>query len=581
MKKIYSSVLAIAVATLSVVSLNPAHVSFAAAGTGLQEGVNITPVSSTDFGSASFDQSLQNLAATGANYVTLDIPLYQTNVNTTDVHAGSDTPTSQALASGIQYAHSLGLHVMLKFEDFSGDGQWSADINPSDRSSWFSNYLAAMTPIIKIAQANNVEEICLGTELIDMTTPSVNSTNTSNWLSLIAAVRNMYGGKLTYDANWGGSSLDDEKDNVQFWSALDYIGISAYFNLSGDGSVSSLMSSWSSIDSGQLQPLAQKWGKPILFTEIGYMSIDDSYTHPWMWWESGSPDETQQANDYQALFQYWSGVSYFAGFQLWNWSSNPNAGGSGDDGYSPQNKTAQTVMKSSFATVSQPQQPAPTFAASATVTPQSGSTGQPVSFSLTVSNSGGAVSGANVDVEIYNSAGSQVLQKIFSGQNFSANGSETYTFSWTPSATGSYTLKAGVFNGSWAQQYYWNNQVSVFSAGSGGSGGTSPAPSSTTTTGTETIDVWWPTNGSTITGVQPFKAMIPNTSVDSYSMFWQVDGGQLNPMPDNDTDYPHKEASVDVSPWYWRSGTGPYVVTFVAQNQQGATIANTSVNISN
>lgn len=545
----------------------------AATGT-LQNGANIVPASATDFGSASFDQSLKNLAATGANYVTLDVPLYQTNVNTTDVQTYSSTPTLQSLTSAVQYAHSLGLHVMLKFEVFPGDGQWSAYINPSDRASWFANYKNTITPFVQLAQANGVEELCIGTELIDMSTASSNSSNTSYWLSLISAIRGMYSGKLTYDANWGDpGGFADEINNVQFWSALDYIGISAYFNLTGDGSVSSLMSSWQSWDSSDIGPLAKKWGKPVLFTEIGYTSIYDSYTHPWMWWESGTPDETQQANDYQALFQYWDQVPYFAGEQLWNWSSDPNAGGSGDDGYTPQNKTAQTIMTQTF-TSAQQQQPAPAFAATASSTPASPTVGANAAFTANVTNAGGAVSGTNVDIEIYNAAGSQVYQKIFSGQNFAANGSQSYTFNWTPSVAGSYWVDVGVFSGDWSKEYVWDNQILTFSANNATSSGGSASSS------TASLDVWWPTNGATITGVQPFKAMLNNMSVDDYSMYWQVDGGQLNAMPSNDDTYPHKEASVDVSPWNWR-GAGPYNVTFIAENQSGQVIARTSIEIYN
>jgi hypothetical protein len=70
--------------------------------------------------------------------------------------------------------------------------------------------------------------------------------------------------------------------------------------------------------------------------------------------------------------------------------------------------------------------------------------------------------------------------------------------------------------------------------------------------------------------------MVPNMSVESYVMFWQVDGGQLNTMPSNFAGYPHKEALVDVSPWNWRSN-GPYTLNFVAKNPGGQTIAEKAI----
>src|SRR5438105_2329650 len=77
------------------------------------------------------------------------------------------------------------------------------------------------------------------------------------------------------------------------------------------------------------------------------------------------------------------------------------------------------------------------------------------------------------------------------------------------------------------------------------------------------INVWWPTDGAHLSGLQPFKAMINGVPTDQYDLSWQVDGGQQNVMANNAQDYLHKEASVDVSTWQWH-GTGPYAITFTA-----------------
>ena len=93
------------------------------------------------------------------------------------------------------------------------------------------------------------------------------------------------------------------------------------------------------------------------------------------------------------------------------------------------------------------------------------------------------------------------------------------------------------------------------------------------------INIWWPVNNATISGVQPFKAQLAGTSADS--MYWQVDGGQLNSMSDNSQDAPHKEALVDVGSWYWK-GNGPYQVTFVVKDSSGNVVAkaNSTITVS-
>jgi endoglucanase len=87
--------------------------------------------------------------------------------------------------------------------------------------------------------------------------------------------------------------------------------------------------------------------------------------------------------------------------------------------------------------------------------------------------------------------------------------------------------------------------------------------------------VWWPAKNASIAGTQPFKAEVLGMDANAYSMYWQVDGGQMNAMATNDTDGAHKEANVDVSGWHWQS-SGAYTLTFTAKDASGATIASYS-----
>jgi hypothetical protein len=82
----------------------------------------------------------------------------------------------------------------------------------------------------------------------------------------------------------------------------------------------------------------------------------------------------------------------------------------------------------------------------------------------------------------------------------------------------------------------------------------------------------------TVSGVQPFKAVMDNVPLSGYKMFWQVDNGQLNAMADNLADYPHKEASVSLAGWNWR-GAGPYTLNYVAQDSSGKLLAQKTITI--
>src|SRR4051812_43454160 len=105
MKKIFSGFSVLVLVFSLIVSLLSFNTSTAeAAVTNWQRGGSIYSRWSDDFASASFKQSLQNLKATGANYVTLVIPLYQDNDQSSNIYASAETPTDATLIAGINYA---------------------------------------------------------------------------------------------------------------------------------------------------------------------------------------------------------------------------------------------------------------------------------------------------------------------------------------------------------------------------------------------------------------------------------------------------------------------------------------------
>lgn len=548
-----------------------------------QKGVTFYPGWNGEFGSDAFKQAVKNVATTHANYITLIIPLYQSNTGSTDIQTGGNTPTDDSLISAITYIHGLGLHVMLKPHIDTWNSDWRANINPGDRTSWFTNYTNILARYARIAAQYNVEDICIGTELIDMTDPNVNSTNTGNWKKLISTIRGMYGGKLTYSANWGGGNALDEKRNLQFWDALDYIGISAYFNFYGDNSVQNLKNQWNQWNTNEIAPLSQRWGKQVVFTEIGYRSVTNAHTMPWDYNLGGGQDQQEQANDYQALFEYWDGQSFMQGVDLWQWNTDPNSDSNGT-GYTPQNKSAQSVMttwfgKSGGTTTPPPTTGNPTVTDSVQANPSTVNIQQSTDIAATITNKGSASGNIVVDVEVYNSGGGKVFQKYYDNQSFTQGQSQTYHTAWAPTSAGSYTVKVGVFNYNWSQQYFWdNNAATVSTTGSSGGGGGTTTPPPPPSTGS-TIEIWWPTQGANIGGNNvPFKGLLKDTDISQYSMYWQVDGGGLVNMPTNNTDYPHKEFDVDLTSWKWQ-GNGPYHLNFVAKDSSGKTVAQKPIDV--
>jgi hypothetical protein len=359
-----------------------------AAVSGWQKGITLMPRYDWDYGSDAFKQSVTNAAIANVNYVTLVIPYYQSNAWSTDIQRGWNTPPDEALVAGIDYIHSKGMHVMLKPHLDTYDGQWRAQINPGDRDGWFANYRTMLLHYATIAKDHGVEELCIGSELIKMSTSTENGDNTLRWKNLIKDVRATYNGSLTYSANWGGDWFADEKNHIQFWDSLDHIGISAYFGLGNDywnNGVEYLKGEWNSWNNNDIRPLHDRWNKPILFTEIGYKSVTGAHTQPWNYNFGGPTDENEQANDYEALFSYWNDQWWMTGVHLWDWETDPNAGGNWTQSYTPQNKKAQSVLKQWFAgstptpsiTPTPSATPSPSPTPSNTPTPTPSPTGTP------------------------------------------------------------------------------------------------------------------------------------------------------------------------------------------------------------
>ena len=191
-----------------------------------QKGIGYVTWSKGGYLTPSSDKSLGQIKDLGTNWVSILVTWYQTNCWSSDMHPTGRTPTDESLIHGIRKAHELGIKVMLKphldLLDTS-DGSWRGEIGclrDPDWDQWFAKYTDFLMHYVDIANKENVEMICIGTEL--STTASVKGYM---WRDLIKKVRGKYKGLLTYAAHW------DRYLDIRFWDRLDYVGINAYFPL--------------------------------------------------------------------------------------------------------------------------------------------------------------------------------------------------------------------------------------------------------------------------------------------------------------------------------------------------------------
>jgi hypothetical protein len=290
------------------------------------------------------------LASTGSNWAGVLTTQVMPTATSNTIGPNSETLSDADLIAAIAEFHAKGVKVMLKPHVDVVDQTWRGAIHPSDVNGWFASYTTFITHYAQLAQANGAEMLCFGTEFATMT----GAANQTAWNNVIAAIRSAgYAGKLVYAANatWAG----DEFTSVSFWDnpQLDVIGLDGYFPLTNqaDPTVAQLVAAWSSNKNGEnvvadvLNFAAAHPSKPVIFTEIGYMSVSGTNTEPYNYSHAGAVDQQEQANCYEAMYEVWSRHSAAVhGNFWWSWPvPAPNV--ATDTDYTPWNKLAQGVLQ--------------------------------------------------------------------------------------------------------------------------------------------------------------------------------------------------------------------------------------------
>ena len=250
---------------------------------------------------------------------------------------------SEGVIACIEMARQLGLKVMIKPHLWVKGQGWAGDFVPDDEkkwSTWETSYEKYILNYAKIASKYGVPMLCIGTECRKAAV-----ARPVFWKNLIASIRRVYQGKLTYAANW------DNYKNITFWDQLDFIGIDAYFPLSDQKtpSVSQLNSRWKE-PHRDIREFSLRLNKPVIFTEYGYKSTDYPTIGHWkVNADTISTNLDGQVNAYESIYQTFWNEPWFKGGFLWKWHLfderiKPND----NPGFTPQGKPAMQVIKKWF-----------------------------------------------------------------------------------------------------------------------------------------------------------------------------------------------------------------------------------------
>jgi hypothetical protein len=113
----------------------------------------------------------------------------------------------------------------------------------------------------------------------------------------------------------------------------------------------------------------------------------------------------------------------------------------------------------------------PAFTQSVTLSSPNPAIGSPETITANITDTG-ADGSALIDIEVYQN-GVKVGQQFFDNQAFTANQTKTFTFSFTPTVAGNYSVSVGVFQPGWVSLFNWFDAAATFTA-AGAGGGTQP-----------------------------------------------------------------------------------------------------------
>ena len=147
---------------------------------------------------------------------------------------------------------------------------------------------------------------------------------------------------ITYAATY------DEAAHVTFWDKVDYIGVDAYVPLTiptipawttwcGPGPRRPSTNTSRTFTAGKsvveyYKALSEQYGKKMIFTEVGYRSLDGTNKDPGVWGGNNPiTDQLEQRDAYEALFKVMTtyGGQWLDGAFLWSYHpfENPEIGG--------------------------------------------------------------------------------------------------------------------------------------------------------------------------------------------------------------------------------------------------------------
>lgn len=254
----------------------------------------------------------------------------------------SGSENDESVIHAAYRAKELGMVTMLKPQIWLGRGSWPGDVEMQNEEDWqqfFEHYYRWIRHYALMAEIHRMDILCIGTEFAKATLQ-----READWRQLIQKIRKLYSGKITYAANWG-----EEFEQLQFWDELDYIGLDCYYPLSkkDEPTDKELRNNFKAVIK-KIEKVTSHYQKPLIFTEIGFRSIDMPWKNPHADEGDAAFNGEHQKRCYQVVFESIQGKDWCQGLFWWKYPTDLQEMGWEQKGFTPNKKPAEAVVKKWF-----------------------------------------------------------------------------------------------------------------------------------------------------------------------------------------------------------------------------------------
>ena len=211
------------------------------------------------------------------------------------------------------HAHNLKICIKPHLAYWRSGFSWRGEIAFDSDEQWARFWRDYSAWIVGVAEAcSEADAFVIGTEL-DQTIH-----HEAEWRALIADVRAVYDGPITYAANWS------DYRSVPFWDALDVIGIQGYFPVAEEANPTAddIAVGWRRVVD-ELRDYSLQHNRQVLFTELGYNQSYTTAAEPWDYRVDDKGAQAIQQRCWTAALEAIAAEPRIVGALLWKWFPHP------------------------------------------------------------------------------------------------------------------------------------------------------------------------------------------------------------------------------------------------------------------